>query len=105
MTQSVEIGALDADRLRDLAMEATAGPWTAEALGSEGYAVRGPSAPVAGTRGVQRRPWLARCGWEKWETDRANAEFIAACDPATILTLLDRLDRAERRNPPDRRAE
>lgn len=31
---------------------------------------------------------MARCGYLDWPTDRANAEFIAAADPATVLALI-----------------
>ena len=76
--------------LRALAEAATAGPWEAQVLGSEGYAVRAEPIPV-GKGSMTRRPRVARCGHEDWDTDKANAAFIAAARTA-VPALLDALD-------------
>ena len=81
----------DDDRLRTLAIAAQPGPWEPYVLGSEGYDVRMTvSAP-----GRLSRARIARFGYQDWDTDKANAHYIAALDPATVLALLDRLKRAE----------
>jgi hypothetical protein len=35
---------------------------------------------------------VARCGHEEWDTDKANAEHIAAADPPFMLAVADWLD-------------
>lgn len=84
---------IDLDGLAVLAQAATPGPWTADVLGSEGYAVNAER-PASDHR-LRRRLRVARCGHEEWETDKANAAFIAACDPDTILALRERVREAE----------
>jgi hypothetical protein len=88
-------GEVDVARLREVAEAATPGPWESNVLGSEGYEVRGPDVPHKPTSSVMRRPRVARCGYEGWDIDKANAEHIATFDPPTVLALLARLDAAE----------
>jgi hypothetical protein len=83
---------IDMARLRALAETATPGPWTENVLGSEGYDVRANPDPSGNPI---RRIRVAKFGYEKWETDRANAEYVAAFDPPTVLALLDRVETAE----------
>lgn len=84
---TAEFDAGRAARLRAIAEAATPGIWDAVVLGSEGYEVRAPNldSPI-------RRLRIARCGYEKWEIDRANAEHIAAFSPSIVLGLLDEID-------------
>ena len=77
--------------LRLLAAEATPGPWRDNVLGSEGYQILGGHKPV-GVHGSTRPLYIARCGHEAWEVDKANAAYIAAADPPTVLALLDTVD-------------
>lgn len=56
-------------------------------MGSEGYRVL-----AANPDHPKRRIVVAIVGHEQWETDRANAEHIAAFDPPTALQLLDGID-------------
>ena len=86
------------DRLMALAESATPGPWEANVLGSEGYDVRAPATPD-----VHRlhRMRIARCGYEAWETDKANAAFIAAAReavPALVKALREARAEVERAN-------
>lgn len=65
------------DKLRELASAATPGRWT----------VSGKGTVKAG-----RDVWIARMNWRNRE---ANAAFVAACDPPTILAQLDEIDAQE----------
>jgi hypothetical protein len=65
---------LDQAAIRARLEAATPGPWEAVVLGSEGYDVR---ACRPRTPGRLSRVRVARCGYEEWEVDKANAEFIA----------------------------
>lgn len=90
---SAELLRRAAARIRELAGPATSGPWRAEVLGSEGYAVREVEGkPRPGSR-IPRPVRVARCGYEDWDTDRANAEHIASWHPAVALAVADWLDR------------
>lgn len=82
--------ALDLVVLRKTAEAATAGRWDAVVMGSEGYRVlaANPDRPL-------RRIVVAIVGHEKWDTDRANAEYIGTFDPVTVLELLDRIEQHE----------
>lgn len=75
--------------LRTRADAASDGPWEANVLGSEGYDVRATRPPTPGRLSRLR---VARCGWEEWETDKANAEHIASLDPTVARALADLLD-------------
>jgi len=86
---------VDRAELRRLADAATPGPWEAVVLGSEGYEVRAPALPWKAGAKVTRRPRVARCGYEEWAVDRANAEYVAAVDPAVVLELLGVIDQLE----------
>lgn len=76
-----------AARIRAMATAATQGRWDASVLGSEGYDVRGvnPDSPI-------RRIRVGRCGYEKWETDKGNAEHIALWDPEVARAVAGLLD-------------
>jgi hypothetical protein len=81
-------------RLAEQAQAATPGPWRADVLGSEGYAVTTVNGvkPVPKQTGRLRRPIrVARCGHEDWDTDKANAEFIAAASPDVVSDLCQTL--------------
>jgi hypothetical protein len=88
------------EELRRIAEAATAGPWTLD----------------GGTVILSTAPWPMECGpsWQDWETKggeplgrfvaetrtaeaegEANAEFIAAADPPTVLGLLARIEELE----------
>lgn len=54
--------------------------WEAECIGSEGYVVYGP-VRVDGLGRTQS----ARCTYERWEDNKANAVHIARHDPARVL--------------------
>lgn len=78
--------------LRERAEQATPGPW---------YAVQQESEHGSGRPG---RAWLVKadgfgavCGvmTTRIQTEHPTMEFIAACDPTTIKTLLDRLEALE----------
>ena len=73
---------------RAIAEAATVGPWVENVLGSEGYDVRANPDPNGNPI---RRIRVAKCGYEKWDTDKANAAHIATFDPETVLALLDAL--------------
>lgn len=71
---------------------ATPGPWREMCMGSEGYHVY----EDVSTTGKLRRKLTARCTYEDWETDKANASLIANA-PADLAWLLDALAAAEAR--------
>ena len=84
---------IDTTKLRELAQNAAPGPWTQwEGRGwvyagtpeanAEGY--------MAGTHGQVCR---TDCGDFSDAQEIKNAEYIAAANPATVLALLDELDR------------
>lgn len=76
------------ERLRELAMNATPGPWTCRIdLTPEDYGGEYPS-------GVAEVPEMLAA--ETGDGDRpniANAEFVAAANPAVVLELLDEVER------------
>lgn len=80
----------DTRALRTVALAATQGTWDAVCMGSEGYRVLAPNpdSPI-------RRIVVAIIGHEKWETDKANSEYVGTFGPATVLDLLDRIERLE----------
>jgi hypothetical protein len=78
-----------ATKVRATAAAASTGPWDATVLGSEGYDVRAQRPPTAGRLSRLR---VARCGYEDWETDKANAEHIASWDPTVARAVADLLD-------------
>ena len=82
---TTELDVPDLATLRVRALDATPGPWVEHVLGSEGYDVR----TAENLPGRLRRARIARFGYETWEADRANAEYVAAFDPPTVLALLD----------------
>ncbi len=87
-------------QLRALADAATQGPWTKEysgqdwwiascGTGEDGMTVWSPNPPTRDLGGERED--------DSGEADRRNADFIAACDPDTIRSLLDRLAAQEAR--------
>lgn len=80
------MGDIDRDKLRDLASDATPGPWTATGWANENYdgnyLVVASGADVASTG--------------KSELYQENAAFIAAASPDVVLALLDKLTHVER---------
>lgn len=83
-----ELIELDEAAIRARLEAATPGPWEAVVLGSEGYDVR---AARPRTPGRLSRVRVARCGYEEWEVDKANAEFIAHArtDAERLLAALN----------------
>jgi hypothetical protein len=78
-----------ASLLRQRAGKATDGPWKPMVLGSEGYLVLRSS----GTIRERGRGRVARFGCKDWDTDRADAEYVAGMHPLVGLALADWLDR------------
>jgi mRNA degradation ribonuclease J1/J2 len=75
----------DLDRLEQLARAATSGDREASPLGSEGYVVHA----IDGRRPrMHQKLRIAMCGYLQWDEDKANAEFIAATDPLTVMELI-----------------
>lgn len=83
---------IDVAKLRSLAENATPGQWAwtcepgddeacLEAVGADGY--------VLSAHGMHTEGFV--------DVEAPDAEFIAAANPATVLALLDRLERAEAR--------
>ena len=80
-----------AEKLRGLADSASAGPWSAECIGSEGYRVYGPRSDTGSVRDRMRNVAAdVRYGSHEWCRD--NAEFIAAMHPGIGLRVADMLD-------------
>ena len=67
---------------------AAPGPWAETCMGSEGYHVH-EATRITG----KRRKRLALCTYESWETDKANAAFIAHAreDVPALLAEVERL--------------
>ena len=80
--------------MRENAEAATPGPWSAEAVGSEGFHVFAPDGSRAPMRG-RARP--AACTWQDWEQSEADAEHIASWHPNVALPVADLLDHAAAR--------
>lgn len=78
-----------AKRLRERAEAATAGPWTAQVMGSEGYLV----SRVHGTIRERGRSRVGRFGCKDWDGDRADAEYVASMHPPVALAVAEWLDR------------
>lgn len=78
--------------LRELAEAATAGPWKWEPDDEPEGVGAGFVIPSHDYERTGRRQW-----WNMLFTDqsKADAAYIAAADPATVLRLLDRLEAAE----------
>lgn len=74
---------INLDKLRRMAEAATPGPWDITGNGDWKREVRGPDWNVA---------W---CGHMSTLRAHADATYIAAVNPATVIALLDRLERAE----------
>lgn len=84
---------IDLQKLRALAMAATAGPWDMQ---TGVYADPDGDDDLSFARG----PMIKRDSGDTWngrwrQQARANANFIAAANPTTILALLDRIDELE----------
>lgn len=84
-----------ADLMRSRAAAATPGEdhldgrYSAYVLGSEGYAVMGHQ-----RQGRRARTFVARCGMNDWDTDKANAEHLAGWSPSVAGAVADLLDHA-----------
>lgn len=75
-------------QLRTLAQEATPGPWRLQ----DGCSWRRIGTKF-GDGDVLRPTKNPHDGWPDLDGRRATMEYIAACDPQTVLTLLAELDR------------
>lgn len=76
-----------AARIRELAGAATTGAWTEMHLGSEGCIVHNDGR-------LRDRRRIARFGSKEWKADHADAEYVAAMQPAmarATARLLDEL--------------
>ncbi len=74
--------------LRALAENATPGPWEADDNQPFSRDLQGIFAPG-------ERRYVLKVEFDEQPENPADAEFIAAANPATVLDLLDRLERAE----------
>jgi hypothetical protein len=72
---------IDTTKLRELAQKATPGPWYISAPGEQ-----------AVWHDIKDRRYLI-ADTSNGFTDDGNAEFIAAANPATVLALLDELEK------------
>lgn len=77
-----------ADLMRQRATAATMGPWKPMVLGSEGYLVLADWGTVR-DRGRYR---IARFGMKDWDTDKADAEYVASMHPGVALKIADWLE-------------
>jgi hypothetical protein len=84
------------ETLKSLAAKATPGPWIFGWSGEEGD---GPGVGACGRGSIADMPVIpcnAHVGGSATvEQAAANGRFIAAVDPQTVLSLLERLERAE----------
>lgn len=77
--------------LRQLAEKATKGPWRVFSdIGTETYAIHTPRDKRCGNV-------IKWAGFDCQKNAKANAEFIAAANPATVLALLDELEAKDKR--------
>jgi hypothetical protein len=79
-----------AQLMRGRAGKATPGPWSAMVLGSEGYLVLKANSTVR-DRGKHR---VGRFGLKDWDSDKADAEYVASMGPDVAVALADALDAA-----------
>ena len=78
---------IDTQQLRELAQKATPGPWTYFPYPK--YKEHHVSLPIDGS-GMTMPLFPDGCQTSR---QREDAEFIAAANPATVLALLDEIDR------------
>lgn len=80
----------DTEKLRELALAATPGPWTLEKV-NVGYVNEewGLTGPTVKTPNGRSTPVVIGTPWGP------NAAFIAAACPSTVVALLDRIDELE----------
>ena len=78
---------IDINELRQSAQAATPGPWMIDYVGV-GFEVAAGESVIAQSQQVQ--------GDMRHKARKANAAFIAAANPATVLELLDNLKEAEK---------
>lgn len=76
--------------MQERAEAATEGPWDAMVLGSEGYLVLRSNGTVR-DRGRHR---VGRFGLKDWDSDKADAEYVASMHPLVALAVADWLDSA-----------
>ncbi len=87
------------NKLRKLAMKSSGGPWFStitphiDEWGCEEYDV-GPIENIENNN-EQYEDTICRVYGENHD-GKANSEFIAACDPNTILFLLDTIDKLKK---------
>ncbi|NLC21504.1 MAG: ead/Ea22-like family protein [Halomonadaceae bacterium] len=83
---------VDKAKLRELAEGATPGPWMA-ASDWDRYAVMQHRSPHKRVVCSGNQNNAERWGYDHWSgCDRADADFIATANPATVLTLLDEIE-------------
>lgn len=78
-----------ASQMRERAESATQGPWSGEAIGSEGHHVFAPEGSRAPMKGRAR---VAACTWRAWNETDVDAEHIASWHPDVALAVADLLD-------------
>lgn len=92
---------MDMDELKALASKATPGPWRQEeettlvwgACDPDDLSSRGMGFPVA--EAGLRPAWLSAERASSPEQRMANAAFIAAANPSTVIALIERVESAE----------
>lgn len=86
---------IDTTKLRELAQNATPGPWTQW----EGHGWVMAGTPEANEKGYMAGTYGQVCRTDCDDFSDAqgikNAEYIAAANPATVLALLDKIDGLE----------
>lgn len=87
---------IDVKKMRELAKKVTPGPWSVDTESLDGhgrlYVSKGSSNYLLG----RILEVFQNCLVRSEQRMAANAEYIAAVDPQTILALLDRLEAAEK---------
>lgn len=84
------------DLLRKLAQEATPGPWCADVSEPDDVVIWGPKLPDGEDNLIANvtESSVTLVGVAR-DADANNARFIAACDPTTVLALLDKIARLQ----------
>lgn len=83
----VAAGSVDTDALRKLAQAASPGPWEYQE-DDDGYW-------VYWVRTSEKVSLLCCEGYDQWTPPDYDAKFIAAANPAAILSLIERAEKAE----------
>ncbi|MCU9528757.1 ead/Ea22-like family protein [Pseudomonas mosselii] len=89
---------IDKQKLKALAEAATQGDWNLHERRLGAVVYGGPIQHWVNGSGQSQIAMMTGADWMRDGESEANAEFIAAANPATVLALLAEIERLERKN-------